>query len=77
MDSSTRLTARLLEIPGFCDQESEVAKRQQAALPELIEWIRKVEPESAEDLEPNETPAKRKIIDCDKGAAVPGRRRCW
>jgi len=44
----------LLEIPGFCDQGSEVAKEQRAALAELIERMRQVEPECAEDVEPNE-----------------------
>ncbi len=53
MNSSTRLAARLLEIPGFCDQESEVAKEQRAALAEFIEWMSQVEPESAEDVKPN------------------------
>ena len=53
-DPSTRLAARLLEIPGFRDQESEVAKEQRAALAELIERMRQVEPESAEDVKPNE-----------------------
>ncbi|KAF8502908.1 hypothetical protein F5888DRAFT_1123729 [Russula emetica] len=54
MDSSKRLAARLLEIPGVCDQESEVAKEQRAALVELIERMRQVEPESAVDVKPNE-----------------------
>jgi chromosome segregation ATPase len=53
-DSSTHLAARLLETPGFCDQESEVAKEQRAALAELIERMRQVEPVSAEDVKPNE-----------------------
>ena len=53
-DPSTCLAARLLEIPGVCDQESKVAKEQRAALPELIELMRQVEPESAEDVKPNE-----------------------
>ena len=54
MDSSTRLASLLLEILGFCDQGSEVAKKLWAALAELIEWMRQVEPESAEDVKPNE-----------------------
>jgi hypothetical protein len=43
MDSSTYLAARLLETPGVCDQESEVAKEQRAALAdsELIERMRR------------------------------------
>jgi len=53
MGSSTRLAARLLEIPGVCDQEFEVA-REQRALEELMERVRQLEPESAEDLKLNE-----------------------
>jgi hypothetical protein len=54
MDSSTRLPARLLEKPGVCDQESEVAKEQRAAPAELIERMGQVGPESAENVKPNE-----------------------
>lgn len=64
-DSSTHLAARLLEIPGFRDQESEVAKEQRAALANLIELMRQVEPESAEDVKPNkrdETRLQQELI---------------
>jgi hypothetical protein len=54
MDSSTRLPARLFEIPGVCDQESEVAKEQRAGVAELMERMRQVEPEIAEDVKSNE-----------------------
>ena len=51
MNSSTRLAARILEIPVSCDQESKVAKGQRAA---LLEQMGQMEPESAEDVEFNE-----------------------
>jgi hypothetical protein len=66
MHSSSRPAVRLLEIPGSCDQESEVAKEQRAALAELIERMHQVE--CGEDVEPNER-------DDDKGTATPGGRR--
>jgi hypothetical protein len=53
MDSSTGLAARLFDIPGLCDQESEVVKEQRAALAELIERMHQVEPGSAENVKPN------------------------
>ncbi len=58
-DSSTRLAARLLEIPGFCDLESEVAKEQRAALEELIKRMREGEPNSPEDVKPDKRDEKR------------------
>ena len=54
INSPTHLAVRPLEIPGACDQESEVAKKQRAAPAELIERKRQVEPESDEDVKPNE-----------------------
>jgi chromosome segregation ATPase len=54
LNSSTRLAARLLEIPVVCDKESKVAEEPRAALAELFERMRKVEPESAEDVKPSE-----------------------
>jgi len=54
MDSSTRLAARMLEIPRVCDQESEVAKKQRAEQAESIERMRQMEHESTEDVKPNE-----------------------
>jgi hypothetical protein len=46
-DPSTRLAASPFDIPGFCDQDSEVAKIQRAELCQ-------VEPESAENVKPKE-----------------------
>ena len=56
MDSSTHLASLLLRLvkPGLIDQESEAAKEQRAKLTELIERMRQVEPESAEDVKPKE-----------------------
>jgi hypothetical protein len=47
-------SARLLEIPGVCDQESKVTKEPRVALAELFERICQVGPESAVDVKPNE-----------------------
>ena len=58
-DYSILLTPPLLEIPGFCDQESEVAQEQQAALAELIREMRQVEPETTEDVNANERDESR------------------
>ena len=55
-------SARLLEIPGFCDQESQVAKEQRAAPADLIERMRQVEPESAQDVKPNERDLQEELI---------------
>jgi chromosome segregation ATPase len=59
MDSSTHLAARLLEIPGVGDQESEVIKELRAALAELIERMRQVEPKSTENVKPNDRDERR------------------
>ncbi|KAI0277305.1 hypothetical protein BGY98DRAFT_1177236 [Russula aff. rugulosa BPL654] len=46
--SSTRLVARLLEIPGFCEQESEVVNEQRTTLAELMSGCGKRNPKAPE-----------------------------
>jgi hypothetical protein len=54
MDPSIRPAARPLEIPGVRGQGLEVAKEHRAALRELFERMRQVEPESTKNVKPNE-----------------------
>ena len=53
-DLSTCPASRLLQIPAFLDQTSDVAKDQRAALEELLERMRQPESESAQDVKPDE-----------------------
>ena len=54
LDYTARLVAPWLEIPSCLDMESEVAKESRAALEEMIELMREVDPPVTRDVKPNE-----------------------